>query len=71
MIAALIVPLGGLMRVVGYFALLGFVSAAVFGLFIDETRGLALDVAAKETEWAGERANPATDNPIPESTVSE
>ena len=71
MIAALIVPLGGLMRVVGYFALLGFVSAAVFGLFIDETRGLALDVAAKETEWADERPNPETRNPTPESTVSE
>jgi MFS family permease len=71
MIAALIVPLGGLMRVVGYFAVLGFVSAAVFGLFIDETRGLALDVAAKETEWADERSNPETGNPTPESTVSE
>jgi MFS family permease len=56
LIAALIVPLGGLNRVIGYFALLGFPSAALFGAFIDETRGLPLDVAAKEAEWAGSRA---------------
>jgi len=56
MIAALIVPLGGLMRVVGYFATLGFLSAAVFGLFIDETRGLPIEVASKEAEWAKEEA---------------
>lgn len=52
LIAALIVPLGGLTRVVGYFALLGFPSAALFGIFIDETRGLSLEAAAKEAEWA-------------------
>jgi MFS family permease len=51
LIAALIVPLGGLTRVVGYFALLGFPSAALFGIFIDETRGLSLEAAAKEDEW--------------------
>lgn len=56
LIAALIVPLGGLMRVVGYFATLGFLSAVVFGLFIDETRGLPLDVASKEAQWAEEQA---------------
>ncbi|HZO82754.1 MAG TPA: MFS transporter [Candidatus Binataceae bacterium] len=56
LIAALIAPLGGLTRVVGYFALLGFPSAALFGLFIDETRGLPLEVAAKEAEWAGAQA---------------
>jgi MFS family permease len=71
MIAALIVPLGGLMKVVGYFALLGFVSAAVFGLFIDETRGLSLDDAAKEAEWAAKRSNPPGENPVPESRVSD
>jgi hypothetical protein len=71
MIAALIVPLGGLMRVVGYFAVLGFASAAVFGLFIDETRGLSLDDAAKEAEWAAKRPHPSGEKPVPESRVSD
>jgi MFS family permease len=72
LIATLIVPLGGLMRVVGYFALLGFVSAAVFGAFIDETRGLALDVASKEAEWAGSRrADPSDSKVSSESRVTE
>jgi len=71
LIAALIVPLGGLMRVVGYFAVLGFVSAAIFGAFIDETRGMPLDVASKEAEWAGlERGSPNR-NISPESRVSD
>jgi MFS family permease len=48
MIAALIHPLGGLTNVIGYLALLGLPSAAIFGMFIDETRGLPL---AKEDEW--------------------
>jgi hypothetical protein len=52
MIAALIGPLGGLTKVVRYLALLGIPSALIFGAFIDETRGLALEVAAKEDEWA-------------------
>jgi MFS family permease len=51
MIAALIGPLGGLTNVIGYLALLGLPSALIFGLFIDETRGLPLKVAAKEDEW--------------------
>ena len=51
MIAALIHPLGGLTNVIGYLALLGLPSAAIFGMFIDETRGLPLKVAAKEDEW--------------------
>ena len=51
MIAALIQPLGGLTNVIGYLALLGLPSALIFGLFIDETRGLPLKVAAKEDEW--------------------
>ena len=52
LIAALIGPLGGLTNVVRYFALLGFPSAALFGAFIDETRGASLEVAAREGEWA-------------------
>jgi MFS family permease len=52
MIATLIGPLGGLTQVIRYLALLGIPSAIIFGTFIDETRGLSLDVAAKEEEWA-------------------
>lgn len=56
LIAALIAPMGGLARVIGFFALLGFPSAALFGVFIDETRGLPLEIAAREAEWAGVQA---------------
>ena len=55
MIAALIGPLGGLTSVIRYLAVLGFPSALIFGAFIDETRGLPLEVAAKEEEWARSR----------------
>lgn len=47
-IALLAGPLGGLSRVVGYLALLSVPSAAVFGWFVQETRGLSLDAAAGE-----------------------
>jgi len=56
MIAALIGPLGGLTKVIRYMALLGIPSAAIFGMFIDETRGLPLEVAAKEEAWVSARA---------------
>jgi AAHS family benzoate transporter-like MFS transporter len=56
-IAALIGPLGGLTVVVRYFALLGFPSAIIFGLFIDETRGEPLEVAALEHQWAEVQAH--------------
>ena len=46
--AVLAGPLGGLSNVVGYLALLGVPSALLFGFFIEETRGLSLEVAAKE-----------------------
>ncbi|MGO9056476.1 MAG: MFS transporter [Candidatus Binataceae bacterium] len=52
MIAALIGPMHGLTNVIITFALLGIPSAIVFGLFIDETRGLTLEAAAKEQQWA-------------------
>jgi MFS family permease len=55
MIAKLIGPLGGLTNVIRYLAVLGIPSAAIFGAFIDETRGLPLEVAAKEEEWARAR----------------
>ncbi len=56
LIAALIGPLGGLTRVVRYFALLGIPSAVIFGLFIDETKGLPLEVAAREEAWSAAHA---------------
>ena len=52
LIAALIGPMGGLTNVIRYFALLGIPSAVLFGVFIDETRGISLDIAAREQEWA-------------------
>jgi MFS family permease len=52
LIATLIGPLGGLTKVVRYFALLGIPSAIIFGLFIDETKGLSLEVAAREEAWS-------------------
>jgi MFS family permease len=58
LIAALIGPLGGLTRVIRYLALLGIPSAIIFGMFIDETRGLPLEVAAKEDAWAAARNIP-------------
>jgi AAHS family 4-hydroxybenzoate transporter-like MFS transporter len=55
LIAALIGPLGSLTRVIRYFSLLGIPSAIVFRVFVDETRGLPLEVAAHEAEWAALR----------------
>jgi MFS family permease len=51
-IALLAKPLGGLSNVVGCLATLATPSAILFGLFIEETRGLSLEVAAKEEEAA-------------------
>jgi MFS transporter, AAHS family, 3-hydroxyphenylpropionic acid transporter len=56
LIATLIGPLGGLTDVVRYLALLGIPSAAIFGAFIDETRGLPLEVAAREDAWAAAKS---------------
>ncbi len=56
LIAALIGPMRGLTNVIKNFALLGIPSAIVFGLFIDETRGLPLEAAAREQEWAAARS---------------
>jgi MFS transporter, AAHS family, 3-hydroxyphenylpropionic acid transporter len=52
LIAALIGPMGGLTNVIKNFSLLGIPSAIIFGLFIDETRGLSLEKAAREDQWA-------------------
>jgi MFS transporter, putative metabolite:H+ symporter len=58
LIASLIGPLGGLARVIRLLALLGIPSAAIFGLFIDETRGLPLEQAALEEQWNQVRHDP-------------
>jgi MFS family permease len=58
LIAALIGPLGGLTRVIRYFAFLGIPSAAIFYSFIDETRGLSLEEASKEEEWEKTQHHP-------------
>ncbi|HEV2171616.1 MAG TPA: MFS transporter [Candidatus Binatus sp.] len=58
LIAALIGPFGGLARVIRFLALLGIPSAIIFGLFIDETRGLTLEQAALEHKWDEVRHNP-------------
>jgi MFS family permease len=52
LIASLIGPMRGLTNVIKNFALLGIPSAVIFGLFIDETRGLSLEAAAREEQWA-------------------
>jgi MFS family permease len=59
LIAAFIGPLGGLARVIRYFALLGIPSALIFGLFIDETRGKTLEESSLEDQWDKVRHNPS------------
>jgi MFS family permease len=59
LIAALIGPLGGLSNVIRYFALLGIPSAILFGMFIDETAGVPLEIASREEEW--EQAQSSSD----------
>jgi len=48
-IALLAERLGGLSVVTGYLSLLAIPSAAIFFFFIEETRGLSLEAAARET----------------------
>jgi putative MFS transporter len=47
-IATLAKPFGGLSIVVGYLALLAIPAAIIWGLFMDETRGMTLEAAAGE-----------------------
>jgi MFS family permease len=47
-IAILAKPLGGLSNVVGWISLLGIPCALIWWIFIDETRGLSLEVASGE-----------------------
>ena len=48
-IAVLAKPLGGLSNVVGWISLLTIPCVTIWWLFIDETRGLSLEVASRET----------------------
>jgi predicted MFS family arabinose efflux permease len=48
-VALLAGPLGGLSVVVGYLALFGLPGALLYGFFIDETRGMTLEAASRET----------------------
>ena len=66
LIATLIGPLGGLTDVIRYLAMLGIPSAAIFGAFIDETRGLPLEVAAREDAWVAAK-NLANGAPAPQA----
>lgn len=61
LIAALVGPMRGLTNVIKNFALLGIPSAIIFGLFIDETRGLPLEEAAREGDWAQMRGVKVSD----------
>ena len=48
-VALLAGPLGGLSVVVGYLALFGLPGALLYAIFIDETRGMTLEAASRET----------------------
>jgi AAHS family 3-hydroxyphenylpropionic acid transporter len=60
MIATLIGRFGGLAAVIRLLALLGIPSAIIFGWFIDETRGLPLETAAREDAWVEIRREQAS-----------
>lgn len=65
-ISALIGPLGGLTVVIRYFAMLGLPCTVIYLLFLDETRGLPLDVASLEPQWAalhGRKYEPPPEGP--------
>lgn len=50
-VAALAHTIGGLSIVVGALSIVGIPAAILFGLMIDETRGMTLEMAAKEAEF--------------------
>ena len=54
-IAAFAAALGGISVMTGWLSLLGIPGAILFGLVIDETRGLSLDAAAKEADFHAHR----------------
>jgi MFS family permease len=50
-VAMLATVMGGMSIVVGALSVVGIPAAILFGLMIDETRGLSLEMAAKESEF--------------------
>jgi MFS family permease len=53
-VALLATKMGGLSIVVGTLSIVGIPAAILFGLMIDETRGLSLEMAAKEDQFTSE-----------------
>ena len=53
-IARIAVATGGISVITGWLSLLGIPAALLFGLVIEETRGLSLDTAAREAAFRGE-----------------
>ena len=50
LVSALVGPLGGISRAIALLSLSGVAGLMVFGLRVDETRGLTLETAALEEE---------------------
>jgi hypothetical protein len=48
-------PLGGLSAVVGWLAMLGVPPALLFGLVIEETRGMSLEQSGREDAFVDTR----------------
>ena len=53
-VALLATKMGGLSIVVGALSIVGIPAAILFGLMIEETRGLSLETAAKESQFTSE-----------------
>jgi MFS family permease len=54
-IATFAAAAGGISVMTGWLSLVGIPGAILFGMMIDETRGLSLDIAAKETAFHSDR----------------
>ena len=52
--AMLATAMGGLSIVVGALSIVGIPAAILFGLMIDETRGMSLEMAGKEEQFTSE-----------------
>jgi hypothetical protein len=53
-VALLANAMGGLSIVVGALSIVGIPAAILFGIMIDETRGMSLEMAGKEEEFTSE-----------------
>jgi hypothetical protein len=53
-VAVLATKMGGLSMVVGALSIVGIPAAILFGLVIDETRGMSLEMAAREDQFTSE-----------------